>query len=223
MSAPLCVIGDFAWDVLIRTNSQLLTGGDTFGEVMLTPGGSAANVAVWASSMRAGDRVHRQDRPRPLRPTGRGGSRQGRRGQPLRRVRRAPHRLRRGLRRPDRRTLDGVGPRRRLLSAAVGASEGDGASVVASAHDGVVVLRRPAALRGTRRRPPRQRERGDAVVRSRLVPDDRGDGRQPVPGVHAGSRHRRVLAQLRRGRGADRSRRARRRSPPRWPSCTRRR
>jgi ribokinase len=46
--APLCVIGDFAWDVLIRTNSELLKGGDTFGEVMLTPGGSAANVAVWA-------------------------------------------------------------------------------------------------------------------------------------------------------------------------------
>jgi ribokinase len=45
----LCVIGDFAWDVLIRTNSQLLTGGDTFGEVLLTPGGSAANVAVWAA------------------------------------------------------------------------------------------------------------------------------------------------------------------------------
>lgn len=47
--APLCVLGDFAWDVLIRTNSELLRGGDTFGEVMLTPGGSAANVAVWAS------------------------------------------------------------------------------------------------------------------------------------------------------------------------------
>ena len=46
---PLCVLGDFAWDVLIRTNSELLRGGDTFGEVMLTPGGSAANVAVWAS------------------------------------------------------------------------------------------------------------------------------------------------------------------------------
>ena len=45
----LCVIGDFAWDVLIRTNSELLKGGDTFGEVMLTPGGSAANVAVWAA------------------------------------------------------------------------------------------------------------------------------------------------------------------------------
>ena len=46
---PLCVLGDFAWDVLIRTNTELLRGGDTFGEVVLTPGGSAANVAVWAS------------------------------------------------------------------------------------------------------------------------------------------------------------------------------
>jgi ribokinase len=44
----LVVIGDFAWDVLIRTNSELLKGGDTFGEVLLVPGGSAANVAVWA-------------------------------------------------------------------------------------------------------------------------------------------------------------------------------
>lgn len=49
VTAPLCVIGDFAWDVLIRTNSKLLHGGDSFGEVMLTPGGSAANVAAWAS------------------------------------------------------------------------------------------------------------------------------------------------------------------------------
>lgn len=53
---PLCVIGDFAWDVLIRTNTELLRGGDTFGEVMLTPGGSAANVAVWAR--RAGYDTH---------------------------------------------------------------------------------------------------------------------------------------------------------------------
>ncbi len=44
----MCVLGDLAWDVLIRTNTELLKGGDTFGEVMLTPGGSAANVAVWA-------------------------------------------------------------------------------------------------------------------------------------------------------------------------------
>ncbi len=46
--STLTVLGDFAWDVLIRTNSKLLKGGDTFGEVMLSPGGSAANVAVWA-------------------------------------------------------------------------------------------------------------------------------------------------------------------------------
>lgn len=45
---PLVVLGDFAWDVLVRTNSELLRGGDVYGEVMLTPGGSAANVAVWA-------------------------------------------------------------------------------------------------------------------------------------------------------------------------------
>ena len=45
----LTVVGDFAWDVLIRTNTELLRGGDTFGEVMLMPGGSAANVAVWAA------------------------------------------------------------------------------------------------------------------------------------------------------------------------------
>ncbi|CAN5905013.1 sugar kinase [soil metagenome] len=44
----LVVLGDYAWDVLIRTDRDLLRGGDTFGEVTLSPGGSAANVAVWA-------------------------------------------------------------------------------------------------------------------------------------------------------------------------------
>ena len=48
METPLAVLGDYAWDVLIRTQGELLTGGDTFGEVVLSPGGSAANVAVWA-------------------------------------------------------------------------------------------------------------------------------------------------------------------------------
>ncbi len=48
-ATPLSVIGDFAWDVMIRTNSELLTGGDTFGDVVLAPGGSAANVAAWAA------------------------------------------------------------------------------------------------------------------------------------------------------------------------------
>ena len=49
MATSMCVLGDFAWDVLIQTNTELKKGGDTFGEVMLTPGGSAANVAVWAT------------------------------------------------------------------------------------------------------------------------------------------------------------------------------
>jgi ribokinase len=52
----LCVLGDFAWDVLIRTNTELLRGGDTFGEVALLPGGSGANVAVWAT--RCGTPTH---------------------------------------------------------------------------------------------------------------------------------------------------------------------
>ncbi|MDZ7799872.1 MAG: carbohydrate kinase family protein [Trueperaceae bacterium] len=48
MSTPLWVVGDYAWDVLIRTNRPLMAGGDTYGEVGLAPGGSAANSAVWA-------------------------------------------------------------------------------------------------------------------------------------------------------------------------------
>jgi ribokinase len=46
---PLTMVGDYAWDVMIRTNTALLTGGDTFGEVQLAAGGSAANAAVWAA------------------------------------------------------------------------------------------------------------------------------------------------------------------------------
>ncbi len=48
MNSDLWVVGDYAWDVLIRTNAPLQTGGDTYGEVNLAPGGSAANAAVWA-------------------------------------------------------------------------------------------------------------------------------------------------------------------------------
>lgn len=50
MAEPLDVLalGDFAWDVLIHTDAPLAPGGDTFGQVELAPGGSAANVAVWA-------------------------------------------------------------------------------------------------------------------------------------------------------------------------------
>src|SRR5690606_34054567 len=45
---PLVVVGDYAWDVLIQANTELLAGGDIYGEVQLAPGGSAANAAVWA-------------------------------------------------------------------------------------------------------------------------------------------------------------------------------
>jgi len=52
----LVVVGDYAWDVLIRTNSPLQSGGDVFGEVQLAAGGSAANTAVWAQ--RCGLQTH---------------------------------------------------------------------------------------------------------------------------------------------------------------------
>ncbi len=55
-TAELCVVGDFAWDVLVKTDTELRRGGDTFGDVRLTPGGSAANVAVWAT--RCGTATH---------------------------------------------------------------------------------------------------------------------------------------------------------------------
>ncbi|WP_027876482.1 carbohydrate kinase family protein [Meiothermus cerbereus] len=46
---PLIALGDLTWDVLAKPNTLLLPGGDTTGRVLLMGGGSAANVAVWAS------------------------------------------------------------------------------------------------------------------------------------------------------------------------------
>jgi len=48
VTGSLWVVGDYAWDVLIRTNTELLAGGDTYGEVGMAPGGASANAAVWA-------------------------------------------------------------------------------------------------------------------------------------------------------------------------------
>jgi ribokinase len=54
MSAPrLLVIGDIAWDVLLRPAGDLVWGADVYGHVDLFPGGSAANVAVWARRLGA--------------------------------------------------------------------------------------------------------------------------------------------------------------------------
>ena len=49
MTPPrLLIIGDIAWDVLLRPSGELVWGADVYGHVDLMAGGSAANVAVWA-------------------------------------------------------------------------------------------------------------------------------------------------------------------------------
>jgi ribokinase len=54
MPAPcLLVIGDIAWDILLRPEREPIWGSDVFGMVELLPGGSAANVAVWARRLGA--------------------------------------------------------------------------------------------------------------------------------------------------------------------------
>jgi ribokinase len=54
MSTPrLLVVGDIAWDVLMRPAGELVWGADVYGHVDLFPGGSAANVAVWAKRLGA--------------------------------------------------------------------------------------------------------------------------------------------------------------------------
>ncbi|WP_293913065.1 carbohydrate kinase family protein [Deinococcus sp.] len=47
-SKALVSVGDLAWDVLAKPDTLLLPGGDTTGRMELSPGGSAANLAVWA-------------------------------------------------------------------------------------------------------------------------------------------------------------------------------
>ncbi len=49
----LLVVGDIAWDVLMRPSGDLVWGADVMGHVDLMPGGSAANVAVWATRIGA--------------------------------------------------------------------------------------------------------------------------------------------------------------------------
>jgi ribokinase len=49
----LLVVGDIAWDILVRPERELVWGSDVFGRVELMPGGAAANVAVWARRLGA--------------------------------------------------------------------------------------------------------------------------------------------------------------------------
>ncbi|MCD0162921.1 carbohydrate kinase family protein, partial [Deinococcus sp. 6YEL10] len=46
---PLVSLGDLTWDVLAKPDTMLLPGGDSTGRIELSGGGSAANLAVWAS------------------------------------------------------------------------------------------------------------------------------------------------------------------------------
>jgi sugar/nucleoside kinase (ribokinase family) len=51
------VIGDIAWDVVMRPRGDLVWGSDVYGRVDLLPGGSSANVAVWAARLGAAVRL----------------------------------------------------------------------------------------------------------------------------------------------------------------------
>jgi sugar/nucleoside kinase (ribokinase family) len=44
----LLAIGDIAWDILVHPAGEFVWGSDVYGSVDLLPGGSSANVAVWA-------------------------------------------------------------------------------------------------------------------------------------------------------------------------------
>ena len=48
---PIAVIGDLVWDVLVKPDVQLQLGGDTTGQILMTPGGSSANVATWLARL----------------------------------------------------------------------------------------------------------------------------------------------------------------------------
>ena len=53
-TSSLCVLGDYAGRPH-QDKLRVVARGDTFGEVVMLPGGSAANVSVWAA--RAGTSV----------------------------------------------------------------------------------------------------------------------------------------------------------------------
>ncbi len=54
MASPrLLIVGDIAWDILLRPEREPIWGSDVFGTVELLPGGSAANVAVWSRRLGA--------------------------------------------------------------------------------------------------------------------------------------------------------------------------
>lgn len=49
----VCTLGDLTLDVIVRLAGPVATGGDTDAEIMIGPGGQAANVAAWAATLGA--------------------------------------------------------------------------------------------------------------------------------------------------------------------------
>lgn len=52
----LCALGDLTLDVVVRLGGPIAVAGDTDAEIVLGPGGQAANVAAWAASLGASSR-----------------------------------------------------------------------------------------------------------------------------------------------------------------------
>jgi ribokinase len=49
----ICALGDLTLDVIVRLAGPIADGGDADADIVLTPGGQAANVAAWAASLGA--------------------------------------------------------------------------------------------------------------------------------------------------------------------------
>ena len=49
----VCTLGDQTLDVVVRLSGPIAAGGDTDAEILVTPGGQAANVAAWAVALGA--------------------------------------------------------------------------------------------------------------------------------------------------------------------------
>ena len=52
----VCALGDLTLDVVVRLGGPMAAEGDTDAEIVLAPGGQAANVAAWAASLGASAR-----------------------------------------------------------------------------------------------------------------------------------------------------------------------
>jgi sugar/nucleoside kinase (ribokinase family) len=52
----VCALGDLTLDVVVRLGGPIAVQGDTDAEIVLAPGGQAANVAAWAASLGASAR-----------------------------------------------------------------------------------------------------------------------------------------------------------------------